>query len=178
MTVDHRRILCATSMYELPRTHTNLGDRYWTASLEQPASPPYTRLQPYSLGVPSLADDTHLFCWEPQRLVTVARPYLLTVRRVRQFYQCSSFQNSCWSWCYLQLLVKSFFLSAFMQQTSHRALFDIASVTFAFSLRTLRCNSSHLCGNCATDHHHHHQRISSRRKSYKNFRAAMCHVFH
>jgi len=26
-------------------------------------------------------------------------------------------------------------------------------------------------------HHHHHQRISSRRKSYKNFRAAMCHVF-
>jgi len=27
-------------------------------------------------------------------------------------------------------------------------------------------------------HHHHHQRISSRRKSYKNFRAAMCHVFH
>jgi len=27
-------------------------------------------------------------------------------------------------------------------------------------------------------HHHHHQRISSRRKSCKNFRAAMCHVFH
>ena len=27
-------------------------------------------------------------------------------------------------------------------------------------------------------HHHHHQRISSRRKSYKNFRAAVCHVFH
>ena len=27
-------------------------------------------------------------------------------------------------------------------------------------------------------HHHHQQRISSRRKSYKNFRAAMCHVFH